>query len=348
MPYLTVVVRTFNCADTIGPLLTRLSGLSRPDNWPFELLFVDNNSADGTVSVLESFAATFPAPARVVVEARPGAAYGRVRGLTEAQGDYVAFLDDDNWPQPDWLSQIRDAIARQPDAAAFNGKIKPVTTAPIPDHARPFLQFYAIIDRGDRPFCYNDLSSRVLPPGAGLILRRDRALQTLHASPLRLAGPTAQGVHLKGEDIELLMKMQARGDRIYYWPDLVIEHELSAQRFTPIYLENFLKGVARPRHYHRSLRFPKWLVPGMTLLYGLSDLKKLIMHLLRYRNDLRWRLHLAFLRYLLISPYYTWQILRSGQRIGPDSPGATVRPSSRGACHACEGHASLEPATPQA
>lgn len=311
MTALTVVVRTFNAANIIDRLLTCLERLVVPPGWPIDLLFVDNHSTDATVAHIQARQGQLPLPSRVVVEHRPGAAAARIRGIVEAQGEFIAFLDEDNLPRPDWLMTIRRAIAAFPAAAVLSGRILPVTECPIPAYVKPYLAFYALVDRGDRPFLYDDTPQKILPPGAGLIVQRAAVMQVLRTEVMRLAGPVARGFRLKGEDVELLLKLRAQGHQIAYCPDIVIDHALATQRFTPPYLESFLKAVARPRHYHRMLRYPPWLWLPATLGYGAIDLKKWVGHLVRYDNTVAWRLRHAFLLYLFISPLYTLRILRA-------------------------------------
>jgi len=63
----------------------------------FEYLVVDNGSRDGTRRIAEAAAAA-DARVRVLDEPRPGSGAARNRGLAEARGRYVAFLDaDDVW-----------------------------------------------------------------------------------------------------------------------------------------------------------------------------------------------------------------------------------------------------------
>ncbi len=284
--------------------------LQIPKDVSVELIFVDNDSRDQTVAIITAALQRLPIQGRVVVEYQRGAAATRMRGLYEAKGKYVAFLDDDNLPRENWLVVICDAIHQYPQASALSGRIRSLTTASIPPYAKPYLAFYAIIDRGNQPFRYDQTPKKILPPGAGLILERAHTINLLKSGTLRLAGPVSKDLYFKGEDIELLIRLQSQGGQIWYCPDIVIDHALSKDRFTSEYLFNFLKAVARPRHYHRLLRLPRyWWLPA-TGLYGANDLRQWIAHLLCYENSLDWRLRHVFCLYLLASPIYTLRILK--------------------------------------
>jgi len=80
-----------------------------------ELIVVDDGSADGGGEL----ATGFGGKVRVIRQDNGGEAAARNRGISEAQGTHIAFLDaDDRW-LPDFLATIRRVIARRPGAAIY-------------------------------------------------------------------------------------------------------------------------------------------------------------------------------------------------------------------------------------
>ncbi len=89
----SLIIITLNRAT----LLRRtLEGLARQSRKIDEIIVVDNGPNAETEGVACSFAA------RYVPEWKRGYGHARNRGLTEAHGDVIYFLDDDCVPEPDW------------------------------------------------------------------------------------------------------------------------------------------------------------------------------------------------------------------------------------------------------
>jgi glycosyltransferase involved in cell wall biosynthesis len=80
----------------------------------FEYLVVDNDSADATAAIVESIARRDPR-VRLLHEPKPGSGAARNRGLREARGRYLAFVDaDDEWTPAKLQDQVAQ-LDRLPD-----------------------------------------------------------------------------------------------------------------------------------------------------------------------------------------------------------------------------------------
>jgi glycosyltransferase involved in cell wall biosynthesis len=111
MPTISVVINTYNSARFLQETVTSVLSQSFTD---FELLIIDDGSQDNTLKI----AASIQDP-RVQIHAyeNGGIARNRNRGLEQASGEFIAFLDhDDRW-HPQKLEQQLQALISNPNAA---------------------------------------------------------------------------------------------------------------------------------------------------------------------------------------------------------------------------------------
>lgn len=93
-PVLSLVVVAHNARAHVVPCLRSISLSSYRD---FEVVFVDDASEDDTVETVELFRPTLPSLKVVVQTQRGGPSVARNVGLEHARGEYLAFLDADDW-----------------------------------------------------------------------------------------------------------------------------------------------------------------------------------------------------------------------------------------------------------
>ncbi|GHB45462.1 glycosyl transferase [Streptomyces cirratus] len=107
MPKLSVVVPFYNVQTYAPDVLRSLELNARED---FEFLLVDDCSTDGTAALLERAADRLPGAVLLAREANGGLATARNTGLDAARGEYVAFLDGDDWLSPGHLARTLEAV----------------------------------------------------------------------------------------------------------------------------------------------------------------------------------------------------------------------------------------------
>ncbi|GAA3250536.1 glycosyltransferase family 2 protein [Streptomyces lavendulae] len=108
VPKLSVVVPFYNVL-TYAPDVLKGLGLNARDD--FEFLLVDDRSTDGTSGLLERAAAGgLPGAVHLRRERNGGLATARNTGLDAARGEYIAFLDGDDWLAPGHLARTLAAI----------------------------------------------------------------------------------------------------------------------------------------------------------------------------------------------------------------------------------------------
>lgn len=131
---LTIIVPTFRREAYLPPLFAAVATERASIPEAVDLILVDN-SPEGSAQAAAGMAPDF---VRYVHEPRTGVARARNRGVAEARGSHVIFLDDDETPAPGWLAAFAGA-ARAGAKAAF-GAVEPVFEADPPAPLRAPLE----------------------------------------------------------------------------------------------------------------------------------------------------------------------------------------------------------------
>jgi hypothetical protein len=139
----SVVLPTRNRADLVERAIESVRRQSYA-NW--EVLVVDDASTDDTWVRLQKLAENDPRIRAFRFDAQSGSSHARNRGLAEARGDVIVYLDDDNRFDPDWARAVAWAFTEYPETrVAYGARV-------IDDDARhqgasgrsmPIVQFLA-------------------------------------------------------------------------------------------------------------------------------------------------------------------------------------------------------------
>lgn len=112
-PIFSVVICTYNRAEIVGRAIESVRSQTFTD---FELIVVNDGSADHTRSVLDDYAA---GTLHAIHRENGGLSAARNTGIRSSSGRFVIFLDDDDWVEPDWLGILAGII--QTDTGVASG-----------------------------------------------------------------------------------------------------------------------------------------------------------------------------------------------------------------------------------
>jgi glycosyltransferase involved in cell wall biosynthesis len=145
----TVVICTHDRAGVVGRAVAHALAEARPAD--AEVVVIDNATTDETPALLAEFERRHAPLLRVVREPRLGLSTARNRGLGEAQGGVVAFLDDDAVPHPGWLAALCRPY-QDGRVACVGGRIRLHFPTPPPPWLTPaFHPAFSAFDLGDEP-----------------------------------------------------------------------------------------------------------------------------------------------------------------------------------------------------
>ncbi len=222
-PSLTVAICSKDNPLDLARCLECLMALrAGEDGKDFEILVVDNAPSDGRTREL----ATSLPPVKYVMEPKPGLNFARNLALKEAMGEMIAFIDDDVTVDRYWLSALRRAIARYPDAAAFTGLVLPSeleTEAQILfERAGGFEKSFETIRYGQtlpgNPF-YPCVGGK-LGTGCNMAFLRKVALDLGGFDEALDTGPPLPG----GGDSDMLYRIIRAGYPLIYEPRFMVFH----------------------------------------------------------------------------------------------------------------------------
>jgi hypothetical protein len=109
MAIVSVVIPTYNRAELVRETVASVLQQSHP---PSEVIIVDDGSTDGTAAVC----AAFVEPVRYIRQENAGVSAARNRGIREARGDWIAFVDADDVWVPQKLEVQLAALHQVPEA----------------------------------------------------------------------------------------------------------------------------------------------------------------------------------------------------------------------------------------
>lgn len=233
-PYLSVVVCTYNRQKFIGACLQCLSVQTLAKQL-WEVVLVDNNSTDNSAKIIKDFiASNTEMPAQYVFEGQQGLSFARNRGITEAKGKVIVYIDDDVETVPDYLQTIYQFFIAHPTAVGMGGKTLPkYSECPKPAWISPYLAgITGTIDRGDDMRLFT--KKMKYPSGCNMVYLK---------SVLVEAGGFNNALKARADDKYIFQQVRKISSEIWYVPQAFSLHNIDAERLTDASFKKlYLKG----------------------------------------------------------------------------------------------------------
>lgn len=117
-PKFSIIVPLYNKAPYVHKALESIMAQTFMD---FELIIVDDGSTDASATICEEYlcSLTHSFTHSFILQSNSGVAAARNRGVAESHGEYLCFLDADDWWEPTFLEEIEKLIAEYPDAGIY-------------------------------------------------------------------------------------------------------------------------------------------------------------------------------------------------------------------------------------
>lgn len=107
---LSVIVPVYKAEKTLRQCVDSLLAQTMAD---LEIILVNDGSPDGSAAILEEYAARFPEKIRTKTLANGGQGRARNFGIEMARGEWLGFVDSDDWVQPEMYEKLLSAAEKE-------------------------------------------------------------------------------------------------------------------------------------------------------------------------------------------------------------------------------------------
>ncbi|MFC1680727.1 glycosyltransferase [Pseudomonadota bacterium] len=199
-PTMSVVVCSYNGAKTIRDTLKGLEKLDYPESC-HEIIVIDDGSTDDTSEIAADY------PVTLIRTENRGLSAARNLGLQHATGQIVVYIDDDAYPDPDWLKYIAHAFGNSDHAGIGGPNLSP------PDD--PFVAMCVSYSPGDpkHVLISDELADHI--PGCNMAFQRTALLEI---------GGFDDQFRVAGDDVDICWRLQDHGQTLGFSPAAVVWH----------------------------------------------------------------------------------------------------------------------------
>jgi GT2 family glycosyltransferase len=197
-PKVSVVVCSCNGAQTVAQTLAALEDMEYPD---YETIVIDDGSTDQTSAIASKH------NVRLICTENRGLSVARNLGLKAATGEIIAYIDDDAYPDPHWLTYLVAAFLHTEHAGVGGPNIAVPGDGAIADCVAnaPGGPNHVLLS--------DDVAEHI--PGCNMAFRREKLLAIGGFDPrFRVAG----------DDVDICWRLQERGWTIGFAPSAVVWH----------------------------------------------------------------------------------------------------------------------------
>lgn len=237
---ISAIITTHNRVEYLKRALNGLAEQTLPKN-KFEILVVDNASTDNTKQAVLDMLHSL-SNLQYIYESVLGLPHARNTGWKTARGRYIAFLDDDAIPSPQWLEKIVETFETvKPKPGCVGGKIQPIWESPQPSWLNDNLaRCLTILDWSDTPFF---IQQPQYVAGANIAFPRD-LIEKVNGfkSDLGRVGKKL----LSNDEILVSKRIEKMGFKTYYHPDIAVYHHILASRINKTWFmsRHYWQGVS--------------------------------------------------------------------------------------------------------
>lgn len=252
---ISVVVCTFNRASYLWSCLESFERIESEVSW--ELVIINNNSTDNTQSIIDRFLTLTKLDCKSAIEPRKGLSAARNMGVSLARGKYIAFTDDDCYPEKNYIDAICSSLNTNSGIGFVGGRVLLFDPNDLP------ITIQTLNEK--RYFSKNTFLQAGAIHGANFIFNKE-ALVKAQMFDTRLGA----GTRFPCEDVDTLAEVLRLGWPGIYDPSIVIYHHHRRKSESEKIALQTNYDWGRGAYYAKRI-----LKPGQSWLYLKTWVKKM-------------------------------------------------------------------------
>lgn len=235
------VTCTYNRATFLPKTLTSLCEQTFLGK-DYEIIIIDNNSVDNTAEICQNFKEKYKfKQISYFKELNQGLSHALNRGISEAKGEYIIYVDDDETIDKIHLEKLNEYLLEFPDAELCASPVTPIYERDTPKWMSKFTQrlIGGYFNLGKKV----KLLSKTHYPGTGhTIIRRELYDKFgLYNTALGRKGTALLGA----EDKDMAFRLIEGNVKAYYFPDIPIYHHIPAYKLTDDFFNKLTLSIGK-------------------------------------------------------------------------------------------------------
>lgn len=234
---LSIAVCTYNRHASLDATLSSIVKAKRPTDIAVEIIVVNNNSTDRTREIVKRHARN-DNRVKSLFESNQGVSHARNAAIASAEGEYIAFTDDDVVVDNNWLVDYVRVIEEE-EPTCVGGKVLPLWEDGKPEWlGRELYPMLALLD------FHAERVSLDIPKlwSANLCVSTKAARQ--YGGFNTNKGPLKDQL-FRGEDTEFVLRLINAGERVLYDPTPTVWHRIGSDRTRKSYFRKWRFDSAR-------------------------------------------------------------------------------------------------------
>lgn len=255
---ISIIICTYNRGHNLPECIQCLEKQSLHDNkTKWEVLIVDNNSTDNTKAIIDKISAESTLLIRYLFEKNQGLSAARNKGISEALGKYLIFIDDDIRVTPIWLQSIYSTF-QECDCDVVGGRIHVESPSTIPAWITPDMYgFLGHQDFGSDPHQMDGFVE--FPFGGNMAIHR-RVIEMIGNFDTNLG---RKGIGLKkdelfkGEETDFFHRLANRHGSFYYQPTALVFHKILPHQLTKRFFLTLHNNAGRQKATYDNNKYAR-------------------------------------------------------------------------------------------